>query len=73
VRQGDETLEAVVVDFSPDGLALKWDRPVATGSTLEVKQLAADSPWLLLEVRHCQPKDEAWIVGAQVVGTHLPR
>lgn len=60
---------AEVVDHSAGGLALRLDYPVAEGTILLVwlGPVAPDKGWLPIEVKHCRPDEDGWLIGGQIL------
>jgi len=61
---------ALVVDRSPGGLGLLLHGPVESGTVLLVWFDSAEDEdaWLPVEVKHCRPEGENWIVGVEFAG-----
>jgi PilZ domain-containing protein len=65
---------ALVIDRSPGGLALLLHNPVEAGMVLLVWFGSAgdEDAWLPVEVKHCRPEAENWIVGVEFTGRAKP-
>jgi hypothetical protein len=58
---------ATVIDRSCGGLRLCVPRQLALHSTIRVRaaQAPEDSPWLVVDVRHCESRGDHWEVGCR--------
>lgn len=67
----NEMEHAWVVDRSVGGLGLALSKPLAPGTALCVRPLAAAdvAGWVEVTVRNCSPQGERWKVGCQFVRT----
>jgi hypothetical protein len=68
---GSEPVVGLVLDRSVSGLGLLLEKPVPENTILSVRTTDAPeaTPWVQIQVRRCQAKDERWEVGCVFVRT----
>lgn len=66
-RDGQQPIQAWVVDRSRHGLRLVAQRAVAVGQRYHVRPVNAPpaAPWTAMEVRHCGAQDDYWDIGGR--------
>jgi CheY-like chemotaxis protein len=70
---GTETAGGVVLNRSSQGLGVRVDRGTPAGAILHVRpELAPATPWLPVEVRHCRPRNQHWMLGCRFVNVPSP-
>jgi CheY-like chemotaxis protein len=71
-----QVVESWVSDQSPGGLRLKLPSKLAdAGALLSIRPADApdDSPWVPVQVRHCNKEDDGWAIGCQFLHSAAKR
>jgi hypothetical protein len=65
----------LVLNHSRDGIGLLSPAPIEVGTLLHIRsaQAAPEAVWVPVQVRHCQPSAEGWVVGCEFIGPQLVR
>jgi hypothetical protein len=64
-----EPLRGWVMDRSSGGLGISSPAPVAVGALLYVRVALVPEgvPWVAVEVKHCRPRANRWLIGCQLL------
>jgi len=64
-----QPLDAMIVDFSGNGMQLRLPDPVPVGAAVEI---IGDNNFIRGTVCHCEPQDAAYLVGVQILEYVVP-
>jgi hypothetical protein len=62
-----ERIAGWVINRSNSGICLAVPQVIPLGTVLNVRstQYADYAPWVQLEIKHCRPYDDQWLVGGK--------